>query len=31
VEKDYELFRTACRDGKLQARSDADMAADFAP
>ncbi|SAK60806.1 hypothetical protein AWB80_02614 [Caballeronia pedi] len=31
VEKDYELFRTACRDGKLLARSDADMAADFAP
>ncbi|BBU30446.1 hypothetical protein BTHE68_41800 [Burkholderia sp. THE68] len=31
VEKDYEVFRTACRDGKLQARSDADMAADFAP
>jgi len=31
VEKDYEVFRTACRDGKLQARSDADMAGDFAP
>ncbi|SAK80111.1 hypothetical protein AWB76_05396 [Caballeronia temeraria] len=31
VEKDYEVFRAACRDGKLEARSDADMAADFAP
>ncbi|SAK71177.1 hypothetical protein AWB78_02854 [Caballeronia calidae] len=30
VEKDYEVFRAACRDGKLEARSDADMAADFA-
>ncbi|BAN24667.1 DUF2252 domain-containing protein [Caballeronia insecticola] len=31
VEKDYELFRGACRDGRLKARSDADIAADFAP
>ncbi|KXU95172.1 hypothetical protein CR51_25500 [Caballeronia megalochromosomata] len=31
VEKDYEVFRAACRDGKLEARSDADMSADFAP
>ncbi|SAK56119.1 hypothetical protein AWB82_02194 [Caballeronia glebae] len=31
VEKDYEVFRAACRDGKLEARSDAEMAADFAP
>ncbi|SAL75110.1 hypothetical protein AWB71_04957 [Caballeronia peredens] len=31
VEKDYELFRAACRDGRLEARSDSDMAADFAP
>ncbi|WP_250515751.1 DUF2252 domain-containing protein [Caballeronia sp. INDeC2] len=31
VEKDYEVFRSACRDGKLEARSDADMSADFAP
>ena len=31
VEKDYEQFRAACRDGKLEARTDADMAADFAP
>ncbi|SAL73996.1 hypothetical protein AWB67_04529 [Caballeronia terrestris] len=31
VEKDYEVFRAACRDGRLEARSDADMAADFAP
>jgi uncharacterized protein (DUF2252 family) len=31
VEKDYEVFRTACRDGRLEARSDADMSADFAP
>ncbi|WP_277184628.1 DUF2252 domain-containing protein [Caballeronia sp. BR00000012568055] len=30
VEKDYALFRAACRDGRLEARSDADMAADFA-
>lgn len=31
VEKDYEGFRAACRNGKLEARSDADMSADFAP
>jgi uncharacterized protein (DUF2252 family) len=31
VEKDYEVFRAACRNGKLEARSDADMSADFAP
>jgi uncharacterized protein (DUF2252 family) len=31
VEKDYDAFRAACRDGRLEARSDADMAADFAP
>jgi hypothetical protein len=31
VEKDYEAFRAACRDGRLEARSDEDMAADFAP
>jgi hypothetical protein len=31
VEKDYEVFRAACRDGRLEARSDADMSADFAP
>lgn len=31
VEKDYERFRAACREGRLEARSDADMAADFAP
>ncbi|MDR5738988.1 MULTISPECIES: DUF2252 domain-containing protein [unclassified Caballeronia] len=30
VEKDYERFRRACRSGELQARTDADMAADFA-
>ncbi|KXU84029.1 hypothetical protein CI15_26345 [Paraburkholderia monticola] len=30
VEKDYEIFRQACRSGKLEARTDADMAADFA-
>ena len=30
VERDYEVFRAACRSGKLEARSDADMAADFA-
>ncbi|WP_322009347.1 DUF2252 domain-containing protein [Paraburkholderia sp. J12] len=28
-EKDYEEFRRACRSGKLEARSDEDMAADF--
>jgi uncharacterized protein (DUF2252 family) len=31
VEKDYEVFREACRDGRLEARTDADMSADFAP
>jgi len=31
VEKDYERFRAACRTGELEARTDADMAADFAP
>ncbi|WP_250523271.1 MULTISPECIES: DUF2252 domain-containing protein [unclassified Caballeronia] len=31
VEKDYEVFRVACRDGKLESRSDADIAAEFAP
>lgn len=29
VEKDFEQFRRACRDGKLVARSDADFSADF--
>ncbi|NML34222.1 DUF2252 domain-containing protein [Paraburkholderia antibiotica] len=29
VEKDYEVFRNACRSGRLDARTDADMAADF--
>ncbi|SAK68648.1 hypothetical protein AWB79_03588 [Caballeronia hypogeia] len=29
VERDYETFRVACRAGKLEARSDVDMAADF--
>lgn len=29
VEHDYEVFRKACRDGRLEARTDADMAADF--
>jgi uncharacterized protein (DUF2252 family) len=29
VERDYELFVAACRSGRLEARSDADMAADF--
>ncbi|HKR42171.1 MAG TPA: DUF2252 domain-containing protein [Paraburkholderia sp.] len=28
-EKDYEVFMAACRSGKLEARSDEDMAADF--
>lgn len=28
-EKDYEAFMRACRSGKLEARSDEDMAADF--
>ncbi|MDR5801086.1 DUF2252 domain-containing protein [Caballeronia sp. LZ001] len=30
VEKDYDAFRLACRNGRLMARTDADMAADFA-
>ena len=29
VEKDYEKFRKECRSGRLEARTDADMAADF--
>ncbi|RDK03085.1 DUF2252 domain-containing protein [Paraburkholderia lacunae] len=29
VERDYDAFMKACRSGDLQARSDADMAADF--
>ncbi|SOE86919.1 Uncharacterized conserved protein, DUF2252 family [Burkholderia sp. YR290] len=29
VERDYEVFVSACRSGKLEARTDADMAADF--
>jgi hypothetical protein len=29
VERDYKVFRKACRDGRLEARTDADMAADF--
>ncbi|WP_323119184.1 DUF2252 domain-containing protein [Burkholderia alba] len=29
VERDYEIFRHACRTGRLDARTDADMAADF--
>ncbi|WP_287495806.1 DUF2252 domain-containing protein [Pandoraea sp. CB10b_02] len=29
VERDYDVFRKACRDGRLEARTDADMAADF--
>ena len=29
VDRDFERFRKACRDGKLEARSDTDMAADF--
>jgi uncharacterized protein (DUF2252 family) len=29
VQEDYELFRTECREGRLEARTDADMAADF--
>ena len=29
VERDYEVFRDACRKGRLQARSDADFAADL--
>jgi Uncharacterized protein conserved in bacteria (DUF2252) len=29
VAEDYELFRTECREGRLEARTDADMAADF--
>ncbi|WP_244816702.1 DUF2252 domain-containing protein [Caballeronia sp. Lep1P3] len=31
VEQDYERFRAACRSGELEARTDADMAADFSP
>ncbi|WP_420995273.1 DUF2252 domain-containing protein [Cupriavidus sp. 30B13] len=29
VERDYEVFVAACRSGRLEARTDADMAADF--
>ncbi|MBB5501773.1 DUF2252 domain-containing protein [Paraburkholderia sp. MM5384-R2] len=29
VERDYDVFMKACRDGKLKARTDEDMAADF--
>ncbi|MBB5446978.1 MULTISPECIES: DUF2252 domain-containing protein [unclassified Paraburkholderia] len=29
VERDYDVFMKACRDGKLEARTDEDMAADF--
>ncbi|HZZ12957.1 MAG TPA: DUF2252 domain-containing protein [Paraburkholderia sp.] len=29
VERDYAQFRSACRNGRLEARTDADMAADF--
>lgn len=29
VERDFDVFRKACRDGRLEARNDADMAADF--
>jgi hypothetical protein len=31
AEKDYEIFRAACQNGRIEARSDADMSADFAP
>ncbi|MEJ0003004.1 MAG: DUF2252 domain-containing protein [Pararobbsia sp.] len=30
VEKDFETFQAACRNGRLDARTDADLAADFA-
>ena len=29
VERDYDLFVKACRSGRLEARTDTDMAADF--
>ncbi|MGF6702383.1 hypothetical protein OKW38_007060 [Paraburkholderia sp. MM5496-R1] len=29
VERDHDVFIKACRDGKLEARTDEDMAADF--
>lgn len=29
VERDFDAFRVACRNGRLEARTDADMAADF--
>jgi hypothetical protein len=29
VEKDYDVFLKACRNGDLEARTDEDMAADF--
>jgi uncharacterized protein (DUF2252 family) len=31
VDKDYDAFRAACRSRRLEARTDADMVADFAP
>jgi hypothetical protein len=31
VDKDYDAFCAACRSGRLEARTDADMLADFAP
>jgi hypothetical protein len=30
-ERDFEIFQKACRQGRLQARSEADFAADHAP
>ena len=29
VERDYDVFVKACRSGRLEARTDTDMAADF--
>jgi hypothetical protein len=29
VERDYDQFVASCRSGRLEARTDADMAADF--
>lgn len=29
VERDYEVFVKACRSGRLEARTDTDMTADF--
>jgi hypothetical protein len=31
VERDFDAFRTACRTGRLRARTDQDFAADFGP